>query len=392
MTDEAVRKLLCTFMREKPETMRASRKLGKIDFSKIEHMGLNENVFGMSPKAIAAMAEAAPHNNFYADWTQEKLKNAIGEHYGVDPEFILTGCGSSALTDAIGVAFLEKGDEVLMCMPTFPAFVDTAHINGASVVTIPTNDDLTLDMDGLLENITDKTKLVYICNPNNPTGTYIGIDKLNEFAKKCPDHVIQVYDEAYIEFAEADDCQEMVETMKAMPEKPIICLKTFSKFYGMAGVRAGYVLAQPEIITYLAKSGGGQGWALGGVSQAGAAAAMEDREHGEYVKAENARCRKYLIDEMRKLGCKVYDSQTNFIFFHPGVDPEEVAYRMMMKGIMISAQAGANRVSVNFMPVCERFIEYLGEIIGDLKKEEMQTEVAKFNNGDSVLMKGDAVG
>lgn len=371
MTNEAARKLLSTYLREKPETKRASRKLGNIDLSKIEHMGLNENVFGMSPKAVEAMAEAAPKFNYYADWMQTDLKMAIGEHYGVSADFILTGCGSSGVTDALGVAFLEKGDEVLMCVPTFPALVDTAQINGASVVTIPTTEDLTIDLEGLLENITEKTKMVYICNPNNPTGTYVGIDALNDFANKCPDHVIQVYDEAYIEFATAEDCKEMVETMKALPDKPIIILKTFSKFYGMAGVRAGYLLAQPELIEYLAKSGGGVGWALGGVSQAGAAAAMRDQEHGAYVKAENTKCRDYLMTELKKLGCKVYDSQTNFIFFHPGVDPEEVSYRMMQMGIMISAQAGANRVSVNFMPVCEKFIENLTKIIADLKAEGM---------------------
>lgn len=370
MTNEAVRELLCTYLREKPETQRASRKLGKVDFSTIEHMGLNENVFGMSPKAIEAMAAVAPNNKFYADWMQVELKGAIGDHYGVTPDFILTGCGSSAVTDALGVAFLEKGDEVLMCVPTFPALVDTAQINGASVVTISTKEDLTFDLEGLLENITEKTKMVYICNPNNPTGTYVGIDALNDFAKKCPDHVIQVYDEAYIEFAEAEDCKEMVETMKALPDKPIVILKTFSKFYGMAGVRAGYLLAQPEMIAYLSKCGGGLGWALGGVSQAGAAAAMRDQEHGKYIKAENAKCREYLSTELKKLGCKVYDSQTNFIFFHPGVDPEEVAYRMMEMGIMISAQAGANRVSVNFMPVCQKFIANLKTIISDLKAEQ----------------------
>ena len=160
MTNEAVRELLCTYLREKPETQRASRKLGKVDFSTIEHMGLNENVFGMSPKAIEAMAAVAPNNKFYADWMQVELKEAIGDHYGVTPDFILTGCGSSAVTDALGVAFLEKGDEVLMCVPTFPALVDTAQINGASVVTIPTKEDLTFDLDGLLENITEKDAVV----------------------------------------------------------------------------------------------------------------------------------------------------------------------------------------------------------------------------------------
>ncbi len=361
-----VKKLLCSTLREKPETMRASRKMGNIDINKLIRMGLNENAFGTSPKAIAAMQEMAAKGNTYQDWMQTDLKSAIAEHYGVGFENIVTGPGSSSVTDALGVAFLEPGDEVLLCMPTFPAIIDTAQNNGAKPVIIPTKEDLTYDLDGLLANINEHTKMVYICNPNNPIGTYVGIDALTAFAKKCPDHVIQVYDEAYIEFAEAEDCKEMVEVMKELKEKPIVLLKTFSKFYGMAGIRAGYILAQPELIEWLSKCG--TQFALSKVSQAGAAAAMRDKEHGEYVKRENARSRAYLTEELKKLGCKVYPSQTNFIFFDPHVDPQEVSMKMMERGIMISAQAGANRVTVHRMEMCQLFIRYLTEILEEMRK------------------------
>lgn len=364
-----VQKLLCKTLREKPETKRASRKMGAIDFSKLVRMGLNENAFGISPKALEAMNGMAPEGNFYQDWAQTDLKGAIGEHYSVSSDYIVTGCGSSSLTDALGAAFLEPGDEMILEMPTFPAIIDTAQMNGATPVIVEMGDDLTYDMDKLLAAITEKTKMVYICNPNNPTGTYVPKEKLMEFARKCPDHVIQVYDEAYIEFAEASDCAEMVDAMKEMPEKPIVLLKTFSKFYGMAGIRCGYILAQPEIIEWLSKCG--TQFAVSKISQAGAAAAMRDREHCEYVKAEAGRCRKYLMEEMEKLGCRVYPSQTNFIFFHPGegIDPQLVFMEMLEKGIMISAQAGANRVSVGTMQQCELYIEYLTQILGALKEQ-----------------------
>lgn len=361
-----VKSLLCKTLREKPETQRASRKLGNIDFTKLEHMGLNENVFGMSPKAAEAMKEVAESGNYYADWLQKDLKMAIAEHYGLAYENVVTGCGSSALTDALGVAFLEPGDELVLCMPTFPAIIDTAQMNGATPVILPCKEDLTFDLDAMLEAINEHTKMVYICNPNNPTGTYVGIDALMDFAKKCPDHVVQVYDEAYIEFAEAEDCKEMVEAMKELKDKPIVLLKTFSKFYGMAGVRVGYILAQPEIIAELAKCGTQFG--VSKMSQAGAAAAMKDTEHGAYVKAEVAKSRAYLQEELKKLGCKVYDSQTNFIFFDPHVDPMEVNMKMMEKGIMMSAQAGANRVSVHKMEMCELYIKYLTEILEELRR------------------------
>lgn len=362
-----IRSLICKTLREKPETKRASRRMGNIDFNKLIRMGLNENVFGTSPKAIEIMRETAETGNYYQDWTQKDIKEAIAEHYDLPIDWIVTGCGSSSLTDALGTAFLEPGDELVLCMPTFPAIIDTAQMNGATPVIVPMGDDLAYDMDALLAAITDKTKMVYICNPNNPTGTYVGIDKLMDFAKKCPDHVVQVYDEAYIEFSEAEDCQEMIEGLKTLTDKPIVLLKTFSKFYGMAGIRAGYILAQPDIIEWLSKCG--TQFAFSKVSQAGAAAAMRDTAHQAYVKEENAKWRKYLMDELTDMGCKVYPSQTNFIFFHPHVDPEAVSMKMMERGIMISAQAGANRVSVGKPEHCQLFVKYMKEIIKELSIE-----------------------
>lgn len=359
-----VKNLLCKTLREKPETKRASRRMGNLDINKLIRMGLNENVFGMSPKALEAMSAMQEYGNYYQDWAQKDLKSAIAEHYGVEMENIVTGCGSSALTDALGTAFLEPGDEVVLCMPTFPAIIDTAQMNGATPVIVPMKEDLKYDLDALYAAITDKTKMVYICNPNNPTGTYVGKDALMDFARKCPDHVIQVYDEAYIEFAEAEDCVEMVEAMKELPDKPIVLLKTFSKFYGMAGIRVGYVLAQPEIVEWLSKCG--TQFCVSKVSQAGAAAAIRDTEHGKYVKEQVAIWRKYLTEEMKKLGCKVYDSQTNFIFFDPHVDPQAVADKMMERGIMMSAQAGENRVSIGKPEHNKLYIKYLKEILEEL--------------------------
>lgn len=369
-----IEKLLCKNLREKPETKRTSRKLGGIDISKLKRMGLNENAFGLSPKAIEAMQKMTLQGHFYQDWTQADLKGAIGEHYEVTSDYIITGCGSSALTEALGTAFLEQGDELIIEMPTFPAIIDTAQMNGATTVVLEMGDDLTYDMDRMLAAITPRTKMVYICNPNNPTGTYVPKEKLMEFARKCPDHVIQVYDEAYIEFAQADDCLEMVDAMKQMPEKPIVLLKTFSKFYGMAGVRCGYILAQPPIVEWLSKCG--TQFALSKVSQAGAAVAIKDTEHSEYVRKQVAFCREYLDKEMRKLGCHTVPSQTNFIFFYPGenIDPIDVYNKMMERGIMISAQAGANRVSVGTMEDCKLYIHYLGEILDELRNETALNE------------------
>lgn len=356
-----VKNLMSRNLREKPETMRLSRKMGNIDFSKLRHMGLNENVFGMSPKAVCALQEAAAPSNYYMffDFSPKALKPTLAAEFGVDVSNIATGAGSSALIQAIGTAFLNRDDEMITCMPTFAAFIDAAQMSGAKPVILPLKEDMTFDLDAILAAITDKTKLIVICNPNNPTGTYVGEQALREFIKKVPDNIIVLFDEAYIEFAEAPDCVSMTEVMKENPDKPIIIMKTFSKFYAMAGARLGYALAQPEIIEAITKCG--VGFDVSKASSAAAAEAIRDKEHGKYVLEEVSKWRKYLTDEMRAMGCKVYDSQTNFIYFDAGIEPKQLMAEMMNRGIMISASE-LSRVSVGVPEDNKLFIKYLKEI------------------------------
>ena len=356
-----VKSLMSRNLREKPETMRLSRKMGNVDFSKLKHMGLNENVFGMSPKAVKALQEAAGPSNYYMffDFSPKALKPTLAAEFGLEIGNIATGAGSSAIIEAVGRAFLNRDDEMITCMPTFAAFIDAAQMNGAKPVILPLREDMTFDLDAILGAITDKTKMIVICNPNNPTGTYVSEQALREFVGKVPDNIIILFDEAYIEFAEAPDCVSMTEVMKENPDKPIIILKTFSKFYAMAGARLGYALAQPEIIDAISKCG--IGFDVSKASSAAAAEAVRDKEHGKYVLEQVHKWRKYLTDEMRAMGCKVYDSQTNFIYFDAGIEPKELMAKMMEKGILISASE-LSRVSVGVPQDNELFIKYLKEI------------------------------
>lgn len=367
METERVKAILKRELREKPETQRASRKMGNIDFSKLRHMGLNENVFGMSPKALEAISEAAKKSHFYfMDSSPTGLKATIAEKFGLSIQNVVTGAGSSSIIEALGRAFLNRDDEVIMCMPTFYAFVDMAQTNGAKPVIVDMKEDMKNDLDGILAAITDKTKMIIICNPNNPTGTYIEEAKLKAFVEKVPDNIVVVFDEAYIEFAEAPDCKSMLETMKATTDKPIVILKTFSKYYGMAGARLGYALAQTEIIAELSKCG--IGFDVSNITAMGAAAAMRDEEHGKYVLEQVRKWRKYLTDEMRAMGCKVFDSQTNFIFFDAGMEPAELQMKMMEKGIFMGGQV-LSRVSIGIPEDNEYYIECLKEILAEKNNE-----------------------
>ena len=188
----------------------------------------------------------------------------------------------------------------------------------------------------------------------------MGRKQVVDFIKKVPDDIIVLMDEAYLEFATAKDCQSMYPLIKEMPDKPVIVLKTFSKYYGMAGVRVGYALAAPELIAAIEKCPSAM---ISKAGQAGAVAALEDQEYYQEVKKKIVEGMTYLETQMAELGCKVYHSQTNFILFDPHIDAQLVRSKMMEAGIMISAP-GLCRVSVSTMDNNRLFIKTLKEIMG----------------------------
>ncbi len=355
-------KLICRALREKPITARASRKVGKpIDFSTISGLGLNENVFGMSKKAKEAILEAVDIGYRYNDFQAYDLKMAIAEEYGLDLLNVITASGSSPIIDIIALAFLDEGDEMLTSIPTFHAFTDASYENLAVPVFVDLTEDSKFNLDGMLEKITVKTKLIVICNPNNPTGTYVSENEIKDFLSKVPDDIIVVFDEAYIEFATNPDCVSMVEYMKNNPQKPIIVLRTFSKFYGLAGIRAGYALAQKEITAVLSRCSGT--WNVSKPAQYGAIEALKDKEHCAYVLQEVEKGRNYLSAELKALGCEVFNSQTNFVYFNTHKDTKEVFDKLMELGIHTSGGHKYNRVTVATMKENEYFIKCIKEIM-----------------------------
>lgn len=355
-----IEKMMSEGAAKKPASKRASIAMANVDFSKLIRMGFNEHPYGMSPKALEVMEAETAKSNFYGDFGKAAVKKALAEFYGLETKNVYVSAGSSPIIETIGCVFLNPGDEVLMC-PTFAAFIDMAQIRQAVPVIVPLHEDMTYDLDGLYDAITDKTKIIVICNPNNPTGTYVGKKKIIDFIKKIPDNILVLMDEAYLEFATAEDCSSMYPLISEMPDKPVIVLKTFSKYYGMAGVRIGYALAAPEIIAALDKC---PGVLVSKAGQAGAIAALADQNYYAEVKKKIVEGMTYLEKEMEALGCTVYHSQTNFILFDPHVDAGLVRTRMMEEGIMISAP-GICRVSVSTMDNNELFIKTLKKIIAE---------------------------
>ena len=201
----------------------------------------------------AALEDSRAGSHFYPDFAAVLLKQKVAEQYGLKAENVLTGAGSSAMIDMIGLTFLDEGDEVLFSAPTYGAFADMAYLNGGVPVSVPVTEEQKFNLPAMKEKIGEKTKIVVICNPNNPTGTYVPIGELEAFADTLPEDVLLVMDEAYMEFATEPDCCSMVDYMKTHPEKPILVLRTFSKYYAMAGLRVGYALGSEELIGIMRK-------------------------------------------------------------------------------------------------------------------------------------------
>ena len=308
----------------------------------------------------AALEDSMAGSHFYPDFAAVLLKQKVAEQYGLKAENVLTGAGSSAMIDMIGLTFLDDGDEVLFSAPTYGAFADMAYLNGGVPVSVPVTEEQKFNLPAMKEKIGEKTKIVVICNPNNPTGTYVPIGELEAFADTLPEDVLLVMDEAYMEFATEPDCCSMVDYIKAHPEKPILVLRTFSKYYAMAGLRVGYALGSEELIGILRKCSAS--WNLNVCAQKAAVAGLADQEYYQEQKAKIVEGREYLEKEMAALGCRVYPSQSNFIYFDTGKDPAWIQEQLMEKGIRIGAFE-MSRVSVGTMEECKLYIKALKEIL-----------------------------
>ncbi|PWT27312.1 histidinol-phosphate transaminase [Butyrivibrio fibrisolvens] len=323
-------------------------------------LNANENQMGSSPKALEAMEKELSKCNLYPMESITNLKQKIAEHVGMPVSCITAFNGSGAGIQAVAEAFLNPDDELLICSPTYMQYYRLPAQFGAKLVEVFGKDGVSTDLDALSAAITDKTKLIYICNPNNPTGTLLCPDKLSTFIDDLPDHVVCVIDEAYIDWVADDSYPSMVS--KVLCGKNVIVLRTFSKIYGLAGIRCGYAVASEEIITCLSAISGIFG--TNRVAAAGAAAALEDKEFYKAAQDNNTEQRAYLSKELEKLGCTVVPSSTSFIYFAPHCDTKECMSYLESKGVYIRYFSEEYiRVSIGLPMQNQKFLDTIGEFI-----------------------------
>lgn len=333
---------------------------------KVYKLSSNENLLGSSPKAIAALQQHIHHLNEYPDRTGMRLQQALDQFYNKQlstDHFIATPSGSEVL-DLIIRGFLGEGLECIISNPCFVPYIMFSEKQGAKVIDIPLQaPDFSLNVDAILAAINDKTRLIFLTNPNNPTGTHIPKDKLEKLIHNVPDHVIIVLDEVYYQFADAADYTTALPYVKA--GKKIIGLNSFSKAYGLAGLRIGYAYSTPEIANYIRQLC--KPFLVNALSMEAAIAALEDKEFIQQTVDLIQTEKEYLYRELDKNGIQYWKTQANFILTKPKVSPQVFEEQLQKEGIMIrpTTNFGAPncaRVTIGTHEANEAFINALNKI------------------------------
>ena len=292
------------------------REYGVTDVIKLAS---NENPMAPAPKAVAAMQAALSQVNSYPDGDWYHLRCALSSHFGVSPEHIAVGNGADGLIMETCMAYLDQDDEVIVSRSSFPVYdVYTLAMRGRLVKT-PLR-DYRLDLEEMLAAITPRTKLIFVCNPNNPTGTTVTAEEVDAFVGAVPPEVLVVFDEAYYEFVESADFPRTLRYVFEGREN-VMVMRTYSKVYGLAGIRLGYGIAHPGLLAPINKVR--EPFAVNLLAQAAGVAALQDTEYLERSVAANAAGREFLYRELDRLGIFYLRSQTNFVMANVGPDAEE---------------------------------------------------------------------
>ena len=320
----------------------------------------NENALGASPKAVTAMRAAIESAQLYPESSGVYLREAIARRLGLGSENIILGNGSNEIIELIGHGFLDRGDEVIVPEYAFIAYKLIAQLFDARTIETPTA-NFQPDLQAMLSAITPKTKIIFIANPNNPTGFLIEQEKIDNFLARVPDEVITVLDEAYFEFLD-----DPPNTLRHVSNgQNVVILRTFSKIHGLASLRVGYGIASRSLIEVLQKTR--QPFNVNGIGQIGAIAALEDSEHVLQSKRIVDAGRAFLEEQFSAMKLKYIPSAGNFVFVNVGDGPT-VFKKMLARKIIVRPLRGYNlpewiRITVGTMEQNEKCIAVLKDVL-----------------------------
>jgi histidinol-phosphate aminotransferase len=279
--------------------------------ARVFKLSSNETPLGPSPQAIAAYRGVADHLEDYPDGAATDLREAIGRAFGLDPARIVCGAGSDDLLNLLARAYLRDGDEAIHTTHAFLVYPIATLGTGATPVVAPEK-DYTADVDAILERVTARTKIVFLANPNNPTGTYLPFDEIKRLHAGLPPDVVFVIDAAYAEYVLRNDYEAGIELV-ATSDNVVMC-RTFSKIYGLAGLRIGWLYGPAHIVDALNRIRGP--FNVNAPAIAAGIAALSDAAHFERARAHNTRWLAWLMQEIGKLGLEVTPSVANFVLIH----------------------------------------------------------------------------
>jgi histidinol-phosphate aminotransferase len=319
----------------------------------------NENPLGPSPKAVEAMKAVLAESHRYPDGGTLLLREKVSRKHGVLPEQIFIGLGSSEIIDLAARALLGRGKVGVTSESTYAPFSVAIRASGAELVRVAVR-DFAIDLHALAKAVTPATRVVYLANPNNPTGTAFGGAELEEFLSSIPEDVLVVLDEAYIHYADRADMPQSVEMFQK--RQNLLILRTFSKVYGLAGLRIGYGIGEAGVVSAMNRLR--TPFNVTGISQAAALAALDDTEHVARSVASNAAERTHLLAEFAKLGLRTVPSQTNFIFIDIGPGAQSLPGELLHEGVIVRPLAWmgcpeAIRVSVGTAEENDRLLAAL---------------------------------
>jgi histidinol-phosphate aminotransferase len=317
----------------------------------------NECPLGPSPRALAAVEKALGGIHRYPDGQSYALRRKLSEQLRVEGRQLVFGCGADELLELLAKILLGEGDECVFAWPSFAMYPIVVAGMGARCVQVPLDAQLVHDLPAMAAAVGARTKLVLVCNPNNPTGTSVGAEAFDRFLRDVPEGVVVAVDEAYVDFARRPDFPDSLAWVARRPGT--IVLRTFSKVFGLAGLRIGYGVADPELASYLERAR--HPFNVNRLAEVAATAALDDVEFRQRVTGNNAAGVDYLTRELSALGIQVWPTDANFLLARPGAG---VYQRLLAQGVIVRPLAGFGmpdhvRISVGLPEENERLVKAL---------------------------------
>ncbi|MCL6456601.1 MAG: histidinol-phosphate transaminase [Gorillibacterium sp.] len=309
-----------------------TRELG---LQSVVKLASNENNMGCSPRVKEAVAAVLDAPSRYPDGNCTELRNELSSQTGLKPQQFIIGAGSFELIAFVAETFIAPGDEAIMPYPSFSWYGTVTRIKDGRIIQVPLGDHQ-VDLDAIRQRITDKTKVIWLCNPNNPTGTIFTGEQLAAFLAEVPRHIVVAVDEAYCDFVTGDGFPDTLQWIEQYSN--LIVLRTFSKIHGLASLRIGYAAASEETVGYMNRVR--QIFNVNAVAQVSAVASLRDAEFRERVYANNQEGKAFLYSSFSDLGLEYIPTEASFIMVHVKRDSEELFQQLLREGVIIRPGSG----------------------------------------------------